>query len=312
MKNILLLTLILTTLLSTGNFANASLISDRAYRISQNKEIHNSEKQIRKVLKIHNIFANKHDLEALKSLYADNYMNNDGFNKNIYFESIQETWTSCKDLTYTTDILSVKIDGDYASVHVKETATGTISDTIEETQIAGEIHSKSTGIYHFQKINGNWYISGETSLTDESSLLYGDARFLNIEIQAPTQVFSGDTYVTTVKVDGGSNTYIVGSIDRDIVTYPASTPKSTLRAFPQSNILERYLKANTKNTNEYTIASLALSKFDEKNPRTKLYMSGLACVMKRINVIPKNELARESTATNNKINVTNLKKVKGK
>ena len=123
--------------------------------------------------------------------------------------------------------------------------------------------------------------------------MYGDAKFMNIEIQAPTQVLSGETYTATVKVDADEDTFVVGSIDHDMVTYPPSTPKSALRVLPKTQVLERYLKANTSNANEYTVASLAISRAKNSGRSgMKIYMSGLACVMRRINVIPNNELVR--------------------
>ncbi len=273
--------------------SEASIISDRAYRIEQRRLEKQDIKQIKNLLKTHNTYANKHDLKNLKSLYYDNYINNDGFNKEVYFKSVEATWDACKDLTYTTDILDIEVTGDYANVNVIETATGTIEDTLDVIPVSGEIHSVSTGIYHLIRINENWFIAGETSLTDESSLLYGDARFMNIEIQAPSQVSSGETYTTTVKVDTEPNTFIVGSIDHDPITYPSGTPKSELRALPQSQTLERVLKANTNNLNEYTIASLAISKIKNATENNfQVYMAGLACIMKRVNVIPKNNFIK--------------------
>lgn len=289
--------LILTALLIPGTqlCAQASLISDRSYRSEQNRVYKQAVKDIKNLFNIHNTFANSHNLKGLESLYADNYINNDGFNKKAYFKSIESTWEACKDLTYTTKIQSISINGDFASVQVFETANGTIYDKLDLMPVTGEIHSSSTGIYHLIQINGKWFISGETSLSDESSLLYGDARFMNIEIQAPAQVESGDTYTTTIKVDTDDNvnTFIIGSIDHDPVTYPASTPKTELRAMPQSQILERLIKANTDNVNEYAIASLAISKAKNLGEdHFQIYMAGLACVMKRVNVVPKNKLIK--------------------
>lgn len=296
-KIILLLVTALTIAPSVFVQADASLISDRAYRTEQKREFKQNLKQIEDLFKTHNQYANAHDLKNLEPLYTDTYINSDGFNKEVYFKSIESTWQSCEDLTYTTKILSVDIDGNYASVNVEETATGTILDTLDFMPVTGEIHSRATGIYHLVKINDKWYISGETAIADESSLLYGDARFMNIEIQAPAQVSAGETYTTTVKVDADPNTFILGSIDHDVMTYPSSTPKNELRALPQSQILERLIKANNKNLNEYAVASLAISKvklLDQDNFR--IYMAGLACVMKRVNVVPKNnyiELKKE-------------------
>ena len=294
MKKIVYLLIISALIMPlTTLYTEASLISDRRYRLEQRREQRQDVKQIKKLLEIHNNFANQHDLKNLSTLYADTYVNNDGFNKKVYFKSIEATWQACKDLTYTTDIIDIEITGDYANVNVIETAIGTVTDTIESMPVTGEIHSISTGIYHLVKINDNWFISGETALSDESSLLYGDSRFMNIEILAPAQVSSGETYTSTVKVDTDENTFIMGSIDHDPITYPAGSPKNELRAMPQSQILERVLKANNDNLNEYTIASLAISKAKKASEGNfQIYVAGLACVMRRVNVIPKNNFIK--------------------
>lgn len=269
--------------------AEASIISDRAYRAEVRREQKQDIKLIKQLFKSHNNYANKHEAKTLAHLYADNYINNDGFDKTAYFKSIDSTWEACKDLTYHTKILSISIHGENASVNVLETASGTITETIGSVPIAGEIHSRAEGIYHLIKINGAWYISGETALTDESTLLYGDARFMNIELNSPAQVSSGETYTISLKVDAEDDTFIIGSLDHDPVKYPPTTPKSELRALGQSQTLERLIKANTDNLNEYAVASLAISKVkDLGDEHYRIYMAGLACIMKRVNVVPKN------------------------
>lgn len=274
--------------------AHASLISHKSYRAEQKQINKQNIKDIKELFAKHTEYANAHNLEGLRTFYADNYINSDGFNKDAYFKSIESTWKDCADLSYTTKIVSVNVNGDYASVNVEETATGTVYEKIEGISIAGEIHSKSQGIYHLTNINSKWYISAETAVTDESSLLYGDARFMDIELQAPSQVFSGNEYTATVKVDADKNTFIVGSIDRDPVTYPTTAPKSELRALNPEHSLERVLKANSDNINEYAVASLAISKIENGSVAEsyRIYMAGLACVMKRVNVIPKNNFIK--------------------
>ena len=288
-KFIITLILISSLIPVTSQQSQASLISNRSYRLEQRRENKENIKQIKDLFKVHNKYANLHDIKNLKPLYADSYINNDGYNKEVYFKSIESTWEACNDLTYTTKIISIEVNGDYASVNVEETANGTILESLEFMPVSGEIHSKSRGIYHLKRINSKWYIAGETAISDESSLLYGDARFMNIEIQAPAQVSSGETYTTTLKVDTEPGMFILGSIDHDMMTYPASTPKTELRAITQSQTLERLIQANTNNLNEYTIASLAISKVKPiGDDNFKVYMAGLACIMKRVNVVPQN------------------------
>jgi hypothetical protein len=291
MKRIILISLLISMFLAPSMMpqTQASLVSSRRYRSEQKKETRQDIKQIKNLIELHNKAANLHDVSMLKVFYADNYVNNDGFNKEVYFKSIEDTWKDCSDLTYSTKITSINIDGEHGSVNVEETASGTITETFDNVPIAGEIHSKSYGIYHLVKINGKWYISGETALSDESSLLYGDARFMNIEIQAPSQVGAGESYTTTLKIDTDENTFVMGSIDSDPVKYPSKSPQNTLRAINDSGVLERYFKANSDNLNEYVVASLAISKVKNRNSDSfKIYMAGLACVMKRVNVVPKN------------------------
>ena len=292
-KIILTLILISLVLPLTSVQSSASIVSDRRYRAEQRQLNKENIKEIKNLFELHTKYANNHDAKSLEPLYADSYINNDGFNKEVYFKSIKSTWEACKDLTYTTKIISINVNGDNANVAVEETANGTIRETIESVPVSGEIHSISKSIYQLVKINNKWYISGETAITDESSLLYGDARFMNIEIQSPEQVASGENYTVTLKVDADKDTFIVGSINSDPVVYPTNTPKSELRPMPQSQILERIIKANTNNINEYAVASMAISKVKNAGDSNfRIYMAGLACVMKRINVIPKNNFIK--------------------
>lgn len=275
------------------NFAQDSvegaLVSTRSYRIEQNKINKSEIKQIKELFKLHTELANKHDLAGLKSLYYDKYINSDGFNKEAYFASVKETWNECSDLTYDSKINSIDINGNNATVSVEEFAVGTIYDKVDILSATGEIHAKSSSIYQLTKINGKWLISGENMLTDESALLYGDARFMNIELIVPNQVGSGEVYTTAIRTDADENTVIVASIEHDPVIYPSKVPNGPLRTMPKSNVLERFIKANSDNLNEYAVASLAISKSLSKNDNsTKVYMAGIACIMKRVNVIPKN------------------------
>lgn len=294
MKKVLLfIVLALFTMTCSNMQSQASLVSTGKYRSEQNKINKAETKQIKQLFRVHEEFANRHDSAGLKSLYSDNYINSDGFNLDAYFKSVEETWEQCKDLTYNAKINAVDINGGNADVSVEESAIGTIYDKVDRLSITGEIHAKSTSIYHLEKKGGKWYIRGETMLTDESALLYGDARFMNIELIAPNQVGSGETYTTTVTAEADDKTVIVGSLEHDPVIYPSTTPNGPLRTMTKTHILERFIKANTDNINEYAVASLAISKsVTDKFGGTKVYMAGVACLMKRINVVPKNNFVK--------------------
>ena len=216
MKKIVLLSL-LCFIFANAAFqtARASFVSDKVSRMEQKKTEKREAKEIKKFFSKFIALANKHDVEAIKPLFIDSYMNNDGFNKEIYFKSVKETWEDCSDLTYKIKILSMDINGSFANVTIDEVATGTVYDNTEIGPLAGEIHSKSREIYHLTKVSGQWLIAGETVISDESSLLYGDARFMNISLLAPSQVSASEEYTVTVKIDAEPDSYVVGSISQD-------------------------------------------------------------------------------------------------
>ena len=86
----IIFTLLLLSLITplTSVEANATIISDRAYRAELRKEQKQDIKQIKQLFKTHNEYANKHNSAGLKPLYADNYINNDGFDKATYFDTL--------------------------------------------------------------------------------------------------------------------------------------------------------------------------------------------------------------------------------
>ena len=73
MKKIIF-TLLLTALVipSVNLSADASLISDRSYRLEQKRIQKQDIASIKKLIKSHNFYANKHDINNLKPLYSDN------------------------------------------------------------------------------------------------------------------------------------------------------------------------------------------------------------------------------------------------
>ena len=71
MKKIVLLLILGSLFIPCVQEADASLISDRAYRAEVRKENRQELKEIKKLFKIHNEFANKHDIKGLEALYSE-------------------------------------------------------------------------------------------------------------------------------------------------------------------------------------------------------------------------------------------------
>ena len=71
---------------------------------------------------------------------------------------------------------------------------------------------------------------------------------------------------------------------------------------PDDNILERVFLSNKNNVNEYTVASVGITKAEPyTNDKIRVYMGGLAFIMTRINVVPENKYIKlENNTGNNK------------
>lgn len=265
--------------------AEAGFFSDKKSEIIQNYQDRTAERTIRKILEKQTKFASKHDYTGLFNLYAQDFVNTDGFTKDVYFKLIQDTWTSYPDITYTTDIKNITVDGHTASAEVYETSLATTTQLNEGVKLFGELHSYSNGVYYFKKIKNKWLISGEKVYNEKSFLKYGDTRFINMDLISPEKVTPNQYYTASLKVDLPENAFAIASIGRDEITYPQDQAAEVFRRLPEDNILERMFYANKNGKNEYNVASIGVSKSEQITPeKIRVYIAGLAFIMTRVNV----------------------------
>ena len=208
MKRVFLLFLFIILVITTSDAtANAGWLSDRKIEQAQKQAIKETQKEIISLFNTQSDYAKKYDIENLKTLYSDKFVDNDGYNKDVYFSLIKDTWTTYPDITYTTNIKHINLNGEYAAVETEETAIATSDDL--DRHIIGELNSKSKCIYHLQKVANVWKITSENVIDEISTLKYGDARYLKMELQAPHIIGAGQEYTSTLKVEVPENSAIV-------------------------------------------------------------------------------------------------------
>lgn len=276
--------------------SQAGFLDVQMARIEQNRIYKSTYNDIKNVIEQQNIYANKYDLNALSALYANDFVNSDGFNKDIYFKLIEETWKTYPDISYKTDIKNIEFTDNYATVFVSETAVATSKEEVGDFTAIGELYSISQCVYHLEKHGAKWLINSEKIIEETSTLKYGDARYTNIELAAPKQIGAGKEYTTTLKIDAPEDSVVIASINKENIIYPQTKSDEAFRKMPDDNILERVFKANADNVNEYAVASIGITRaenYDEKH--IKVYMGGLAFIMTRINVIPENKFIKFDT-----------------
>ena len=240
---------------------------------------------IRTVIKEQTKFSKKYDLNGLATLYSENFESSDAFNKEVYFKLIDDTWKSYPDITYTTKINKIKIDGDKASVEVDETALATATQIDKDITVYGELNSISEGTYYLKKENDKWKFIGEKVDNEKSILKYGDTRYIKMDLSSPKLVKPNEYYTATLTVDTPSDALVIASICRDKIVYPQEKMDEVYRKMPDDNILERMFLANKNGKNEYNIASVGLTKSRENSlGKLEVYMAGVAFIMVRVNV----------------------------
>ena len=116
-----------------------------------------------------------------------------------------------------------------------------------------------------------------------------DARFVKMELNAPSLIGAGEEYTAELKVDLPKDQIVIASINKERIVQPVKKDTEVFKRLPEEQILERVFNANTDNINEYAVASVGITKSEKIDDELmKVYMNGLAFIITRVNVVPKN------------------------
>lgn len=272
----------------------AGIVATQKAKIEQNRIYKINYNDIKAVINQQTVYTNKYDLDGLSSLYAKDFTNSDGFNKEVYFKLIKETWETYPDIIYKTHINNIEFSDNYATVVVDETAIATSKETVGELSVIGELYSTSKCVYFLEKQGTKWVISSEKILDETSTLKYGNARYSKIELSAPKQIGANQDYTATLKVTVPKDSAVIASISKENIVYPQTKAEDAFRRLTGDNILERVFHSNSENVNEYTVASVGITRAEPTYTpdEVRVYMGGLAFIMTRVNVVPKNKFVK--------------------
>ena len=283
--------LLLTTIL----FSPIAFAEDYSSVISRvgffdNKVVQNPDCEIRSMFKAYVKASNAYNIDKLEKFYTKNYVNGDGYNKNVYFNLIEKTWSSYPNIKYTIFIKDIMVNDTTAMVNVDEAAFGFTSGSTEVGGKKGILESYANSVYYLEKTSEGWKIASDNTVFEKTYLKYGDAKYYDIDFEAPAQIASGKDYTATLNVKTPKNVMVIASIGKEKMTYPEKPAEEVFRKLPNDGGLERVFKANSENINEYSVASMGFTKAEVKNgTEIKIYITGLAFAMSRVNVIPKND-----------------------
>lgn len=280
----------------TGSVSATEIAEEEAVIIKKfsfkNKLQRSPENQIKSFYKNFFKYSEKDEVEKLKSLYSETFINSDGFNKNTIFKMMSESADVYKDITYSSNIEKISADENYAVVDVHEFAMGSTTKKNEEVDDYGIITSDLYYTDFLKKEGNKWKIISTRINNEKLALKYGEAKTMPVTITAPSLVPAGSEYDARVDIKSPDGVLVIGSIINEPIVYPQVKGKEVFRSV-KSDILERVIKANNDNYNEYVSATIGLTRATIEPPNVLFKMAGMALVMSRVNVV---------SERNNKIN----------
>lgn len=236
-----------------------------------------------------NSATNLHDLKLLKTYYSKDFKSMDGFDHTTFFKMVEETFKAYPDIKYSSTVKSVDVYGDWATVAIYDLVSATVAppDINIEAGI-GKLEGVCDYILYFKKENDAWRVISDYVIAEETTLKYGDAKKIPMALESPLFVKKGEEYTLALGMDCPKDVFVLASLDREAITYPATKPKEAFRKLPTDGILERMVKAGDDGRNEYSMASIGITRLFLGEDKTSISfkMSGLALLMKRVNVRP--------------------------
>ncbi len=243
----------------------------------------NETREIKSLLNSQVRYANKTNFDKFIATYDKNYKNADGFDLETYSTLVKDIWKTYDKIKYDIKIKDIAINKDCATVKVEEFSYANIP--VSE-KMDGVLRSEADSIYYLKKINGKWKVTADSVITENTSMLYGDAIGLDIKLTAPNKIPANTEYTASLEFTPPEDTIAIASIASDKVEYPQKQAKEVFRKLPDDNILERLFISNSDNVNEYIVASIGLTKADISDLSIKLSLTGFGYQITRVNVVP--------------------------
>ncbi len=273
MKKIILITL-LSIFLTPTSFAEEKTPVFNLHLFN------NDTREVKSLLNSQVRYANRNNFKKFINTYDKNYVNSDGFNLETYSNIVKDVWQSYDKIKYGIKIKNIEIKDDCAIVSLDETSSAIIPDK----NMNGVLRSEADSVYHLKKVDGKWKVTYDAVNSENTSMLYGDARDLDIKLTAPHEIEAGVEYTASLEFTPPENSIAIASIASDKVEYPQKQAKEVFRKLPDDNILERLFISNTDNVNEYIIASIGITKADINDLSIKLSLTGYGYQITRVNV----------------------------
>lgn len=244
---------------------------------------------IRSVLNKHNKALKEHNIDKIKTFYASSYKSADGFNLDDLTSMLEKTYSSYKTIKYSTKVNSITTFDNYAIAQVTDKTNAILKPDTKDKKNKdklGFLKGKSVYSIYLKKQDNNWEIFYDDILMEETSLKYGIANDINMNLTAPMFVKEGEQYDLTLTMDKPDDVVALASLSREEIVYPPKNYDEKFRKYPSDGALERLVRANKSNLDEYAVASVGFTRVSvsPEETRARIEVLGMAYIMKRVNM----------------------------
>lgn len=248
-----------------------------------------SKAQVRSIMNQHSKAMSNHDIETIKSFYVKDYKSTDGFDLAELENMLKKTYSTYDNIKYKTKINAINAYDNWALVQMSDKSSAVlypVENKDLKKEKMGKLDGKSVYNVYLKKINNEWKIISDDILMEETSLKFGVARKIDMDIVTPLLIKNGQEYDLSLKMNKPKDIVALASISREEIVYPPIEYPEKFRRMPQEGELERLVKANDKNLDEYAVASIGFTKvsINEEQTKAKIEVLGMAYLMKRVNM----------------------------
>ncbi len=258
--------------------------------------LNETQKEIKEFLNDYNKVLAKNDLKMLSRFYDTEYKNTDGYNLADLLSMIDKTTKTFDDIKYKSKIKRIDTRKNSALVQLEDETTARVypesgmgfKDKVryrcKNRDKVGVLDGKSTSIMYLKKQDGAWKILQDSTLSEETTLRYGAARRLNIDLNTPENIENGKDYGLELTLNTPNKVIALASLAREEINSDIKYDDKYRKI--KKGHLERVVRANDKNKDEYAIASIGLTKvsLNEKQKKARIRIIGMAYLMKRVNM----------------------------
>lgn len=274
--------------------------------------------------------SNAHQLKGLLAVYSPGFVSGDNLSLKAVTSLVEDTWKAYPDIAYQSQILEIRLNGDWATVESLDHSSATAQSQNQLPGLTGQLNSESRSLMFLHKIGKNWWVESDRTLYEEARIIYGGSQpgkanqpnlmnSLQGMLSAPDQVFSGESYTARLLLNLPEGTFAISTINRQPLVFPQPKPTENFRTVsPDNSELERVFTANQNYHNEMVSATIGLSRIGrDEQQRPVVELIGLATWVKRVNVLakedeatsaPEKDIAAEvvKTSANGKVDVSQI------